>query len=112
MAPARRIAGAATTFAVAVATALALHVPVVAAAGDLPVLFDSGVRSGADAVKALALGARAVLLARPWVYGLGLAGQAGVEHVLRCFLADLDLQLGLSGHRSAAELSPVSLIRP
>ena len=40
------------------------------------------------------------LLARPWVYGLGLAGQAGVEHVLRCFLADLDLQLGLSGHGS------------
>jgi isopentenyl diphosphate isomerase/L-lactate dehydrogenase-like FMN-dependent dehydrogenase len=84
---------------------------VVAAAGELPVLFDSGVRSGADAVKALALGARAVLLARPWVYGLGLAGQAGVEHVLRCFLADLDLQLGLSGHRSVGELSPASLVR-
>ena len=84
---------------------------VVEAAGDLPVLFDSGVRTGADAVKALALGARAVLLARPWVYGLGLAGQAGVEHVLRCFLADLDLQLGLSGHRSVAELSPASLVR-
>jgi lactate 2-monooxygenase len=84
---------------------------VVEAAGDLPVLFDSGVRTGADAVKALALGARAVLLARPWVYGLGLAGQAGVEHVLRCFLADLDLQLGLSGHASVAELSPASLAR-
>ncbi|HUR13257.1 MAG TPA: alpha-hydroxy-acid oxidizing protein [Mycobacteriales bacterium] len=84
---------------------------VVAAAGDLPVLFDSGVRSGADAVKALALGARAVLLARPWVYGLGLAGQEGVEHVLRCLLADLDLQLGLSGHASVADLSPASLIR-
>jgi lactate 2-monooxygenase len=83
---------------------------VVEAAGELPVLFDSGVRTGADAVKALALGARAVLLARPWVYGLGLAGQAGVEHVLRCFLADLDLQLGLSGHRSLAELSPASLV--
>ena len=82
---------------------------VVEAAGDLPVLFDSGIRSGADALKALALGARAVLLARPWVYGLGLAGQAGVEHVLRCFLADLDLQLGLSGHASCAELSPASL---
>jgi isopentenyl diphosphate isomerase/L-lactate dehydrogenase-like FMN-dependent dehydrogenase len=81
------------------------------AAGDLPVLFDSGVRTGADAVKALALGARAVLLARPWVYGLGLAGQAGVEHVLRCFLADLDLQLGLSGHASLADLSPASLVR-
>ena len=82
---------------------------VVEAAAGLPVLFDSGVRTGADALKALALGARAVLLARPWVYGLGLAGQAGVEHVLRCFLADLDLQLGLSGHASLDELSPASL---
>jgi lactate 2-monooxygenase len=84
---------------------------VVGAAGDLPVLFDSGVRTGADAVKALALGAAAVLIARPWVYGLGLAGQAGVEHVLRCFLADLDLQLGLSGHGALADLSPASLVR-
>jgi lactate 2-monooxygenase len=84
---------------------------VVEAAGELPVLFDSGIRTGADAVKALALGARAVLLARPWVYALGLAGEAGVEHVLRCFLADLDLQLGLSGHGSLAELSPASLTR-
>jgi lactate 2-monooxygenase len=84
---------------------------VVDAAGELPVLFDSGIRTGADAVKALALGARAVLLARPWVYGLGLAGQAGVEHVLRCFLADLDLQLGLSGHGSLNDLSPASLVR-
>jgi lactate 2-monooxygenase len=83
----------------------------VEAAAGLPVLFDSGIRTGADAVKALALGASAVLLARPWVYGLGLAGEAGVEHVLRCFLADLDLQLGLSGHASLDELSPASLIR-
>ena len=60
-------------------------------------------------MKALALGARAVLLAGPWVYGLGLGGQAGVEHVLRSFLADLDLQLGLSGHASLSELSPASL---
>ena len=83
---------------------------VVAAAGSLPVLFDSGVRTGADAVKALALGARAVLVARPWVYGLGLAGQAGVEHVLRCLLADLDLQLGLSGHACLTDLSLSSLM--
>jgi lactate 2-monooxygenase len=84
---------------------------VVEGAGGLPVLFDSGIRSGADAVKALALGAKAVLLARPWVYGLALGGQAGVEQVLRGFLADLDLQLGLSGHASVAELSPVSHVR-
>ena len=81
----------------------------VAAAGELPVLFDSGVRTGADAVKALALGAAAVLLGRPWVYGLALGGQAGVEQVLKAFLADLDLQLGLSGHGWVNELSPASL---
>jgi lactate 2-monooxygenase len=84
---------------------------VVAAAGELPVLFDSGVRTGADAVKALALGAAAVLLGRPYVYGLALGGEDGVRHVLRTFLADLDLQLGLSGHGSVADLSPASLVR-
>ncbi|MCW2723889.1 MAG: alpha-hydroxy-acid oxidizing enzyme [Frankiales bacterium] len=84
---------------------------VVAAAGELPVLFDSGVRTGADAVKALALGAAAVLLGRPYVYGLALGGEDGVRHVLRTFLADFDLQLGLSGHGSVADLSPASLVR-
>ena len=83
---------------------------IVAAAGELPVLFDSGVRTGADAVKALALGAAAVLLGRPWVYGLALGGEVGVEHVLKAFLADLDLQLGLSGHSLVSELSPASLL--
>jgi lactate 2-monooxygenase len=82
---------------------------VVEAAGDLPVLFDSGIRTGADACKALALGASAVLLGRPWVHGLALAGEAGVHHVLRCFLADLDLQAGLAGHTSVSELTPESL---
>lgn len=84
---------------------------VVAAAGHLPVLFDSGIRTGADALKALALGARAVLLARPYVYGLALGGEEGVTHVLRTFLADLDLQLGLSGHAGLADLSDASLVR-
>jgi L-lactate dehydrogenase (cytochrome) len=84
---------------------------VVEAAGDLPVLFDSGIRTGADAVKALALGASAVCLARPFVYGLALGGEEGVRHVLRTFLADLDLQLGLSGHASVGELSVDSLVR-
>lgn len=84
---------------------------VVAAAGGRPVLFDSGVRTGADVVKALALGAKAVLLGRPYVYGLALAGADGVRHVLRCLLADLDLTLALSGHRSPAELSTDLLAR-
>ena len=65
---------------------------------DFPVLFDSGIRTGADVFKALALGANAVCLGRPYVWGLGLDGQAGVEHVLRCLLAELDLTLALSGH--------------
>ena len=85
---------------------------VVAAAGDdLAVLFDSGVRTGADVIKALALGAAAVLIGRPYVYGLGLGGQAGVEHVLRCLLADLDVTLALSGHRRPADLTP-DVVRP
>jgi lactate 2-monooxygenase len=72
---------------------------------DLEVLFDSGIRTGSDILKAIALGARAVLVGRPWVYGLAHAGQDGVRHVLRSLLADLDLNLALSGHSSMAELS-------
>ncbi len=84
--------------------------PIVAAVGDrLEVLFDSGVRTGSDVLKALALGAKAVLVGRPWVYGLALGGTAGVRHVLRSLLADTELALGLSGHRSVAELGPDSL---
>ncbi|HVC40045.1 MAG TPA: alpha-hydroxy-acid oxidizing protein [Candidatus Dormibacteraeota bacterium] len=82
---------------------------VVAASGDLPVLFDSGIRTGSDVVKALALGARAVLLGRPYAFGLALAGRRGVEHALRCLLAELELAVGLSGHRSVAALSPEDL---
>lgn len=78
--------------------------------GRGPVLFDSGIRCGADVVVALALGAQAVLLGRPWIYGLGLAGERGVTHVLRSLLADLDLTLALSGHTGPQELSAESVV--
>ncbi len=77
----------------------------------VPVLFDSGVRTGADVFKALALGATAVLLGRPYVYGLALAGEEGVRDVVRNLRADFDLTLALSGHTSAAELGPDALVR-
>jgi lactate 2-monooxygenase len=76
---------------------------------ELPVLFDSGIRTGADVFKALALGADAVCLGRPFVWGLALDGQAGVEHVLRCLLGELDLTLALSGCTSIAQVDRSTL---
>ncbi|MFT6942841.1 MAG: lactate 2-monooxygenase [Nitriliruptoraceae bacterium] len=84
--------------------ALTVLPEVVDAAGDVPVLFDSGVRSGADVFTALCLGARAVLLGRPWVYGLALAGEDGVRHVLRSIMAEFDLTMALTGQTSVQEL--------
>ncbi len=78
---------------------------------QLTVLFDSGVRSGPDVLKALALGADAVLLGRPYLYGLALGGQEGVEHVLRCLLAELDLTMGNAGCSTLADLVPDLLTR-
>lgn len=70
----------------------------------IPVLFDSGIRYAADAIKALALGARAVLLGRLYLWGLAVAGEQGVRDVVQNFVADFDLTLGLSGYRSCGEL--------
>ncbi|RLV50719.1 lactate 2-monooxygenase [Nocardioides mangrovicus] len=74
-------------------------------AGRVPVLFDSGVRSGADVAVALALGADAVLIGRPYVYGLALAGEAGVRTVLESIIAELDLTLALSGVARVQDLT-------
>jgi len=83
---------------------------VAAAVGDRgTVLFDSGIRCGADVVIALALGADAVLYGRPWVYGLGVAGKSGVEHALRCLLADVDLTMAMAGIGSVADIDAAVL---
>jgi isopentenyl diphosphate isomerase/L-lactate dehydrogenase-like FMN-dependent dehydrogenase len=78
--------------------------------GRCEVLFDSGIRSGADALKALALGARAVLLGRPYMWGLALGGAEGVVEVLRGFLADLDLAMALSGYANIDEVDASALV--
>ena len=84
---------------------------VVAAAGDVPVLFDSGIRSGSDVVKALALGARAVGIGRPYAYGLALDGAAGCAHVLKCILAEADLLMAVNGWPSVAAVREAGAVR-
>jgi lactate 2-monooxygenase len=83
---------------------------VVKACGSTPVLFDSGVRSGEHIVKALALGATAVAIGRPYAYGLALAGVDGIVHVLRCLLAEADLLMAVTGFASIADLTPEALL--
>lgn len=74
--------------------------------GRAEVLLDSGVRTGSDVMKALALGARTVLIGRPYIYGLGLGGENGVRHVLRTLLAELDLSMALAGFATVADVGP------
>ncbi len=93
------------------APALGMLPAVVDAADGMPVLFDSGVRSGADVVKALALGAAAVGIGRPYGYGAVLGGTAGIEFVLSCLLAEADLTMALNGYRSIADLTRDVLVR-
>jgi lactate 2-monooxygenase len=88
----------------AIAALDALPDVVDAVGDDLLVLFDSGVRSGADVVKALALGARAILLGRPYLWGMALGGADGVHEVVRNLLSEIDLTLALSGHASPRTL--------
>jgi len=83
---------------------------VIEAAGGLPVLFDSGIRSGADIIKALALGATAVGIGRPYAYGLALGGVDGIVHVLRALLAETDLIMAVDGYPTLADLVPEALL--
>ncbi|WP_086736360.1 alpha-hydroxy-acid oxidizing protein [Erythrobacter colymbi] len=84
---------------------------VVAAAGETPVLFDSGVRSGTDAVKALAMGARAVGVGRPYTYGLALGGAEGAAWVLRSILAEADLLMAVNGYPTLADVRAAGVQR-
>src|SRR5436309_966301 len=84
---------------------------VVDAADGTPVLFDSGVRSGADVIKALALGATAVAIGRPYAYGLALGGADGIVHVLRSILAEADLIMAVDGYPILADLTRDTLRR-
>ena len=87
----------------------ALPAIVEAAGDDLAILFDSGVRSGSDVIKALALGADAVCLGRPYIWGLALDGQSGVETVLKMILAELDLSMALCGLTDPSQIDPEAL---
>lgn len=88
----------------AIATLDALPQVVEMVRGRIPVLMDSGIRRGADVVKALALGADAVLLGRPYAYALAVAGEAGVRQVIDCLIAQIELQLAISGRSSVRDL--------
>jgi isopentenyl diphosphate isomerase/L-lactate dehydrogenase-like FMN-dependent dehydrogenase len=84
---------------------------VVDAVGDrTTVLFDSGIRRGADVIKAMALGAKCVLLGRPYCFGLAVHGESGVRDVVANLIAEVDLTLGLSGCSSFAELGRANLV--
>lgn len=80
--------------------------------GRVPVLMDGGVRRGTDVLKALALGARAVLVGRPHLWGLAVAGQPGVAHVLATLDGELDRAMGLAGVHRAADLARAGLLTP
>ncbi len=89
----------------------ALPAIVQAVGNHIPVLLDSGVRTGTDVFKALALGASAVCIGRPYVYGLALGGTRGVQEVIQNIKAEFDLTMGLAGCRTVAEITPDRLVR-
>ncbi|MBV9567411.1 MAG: alpha-hydroxy-acid oxidizing protein, partial [Hyphomicrobiales bacterium] len=95
----------------AIASVEALAAVVEAVAGRIPVLLDGGVRRGSDVVIALALGARACLIGRPHLWGLAVAGEAGVTQVLDIFRREIDRVMGLCGIARIAEIGPGLLVR-
>ena len=80
--------------------------------GQMPVLVDGGIRRGTDVLKAIALGASAVLVGRPYVYGLANAGALGVAHVLRLLRDELEIAMALCGCATLAQATPTLLFQP
>jgi lactate 2-monooxygenase len=89
----------------AIAAVEALPAVIAAVQNHIPVLMDSGIRSGADIFKALTLGAKAVCVGRPYVYGLAIAGQQGVEDVIRNLMAEFELTMSLAGCSQISEIN-------
>ncbi|MFT4565767.1 MAG: lactate 2-monooxygenase [Saprospiraceae bacterium] len=97
--------------AIAAIDALSGVVDAVRKAGsDMPILMDSGIRTGADIFKAIALGAKAVCIGRPYAYGLALAGQEGVEEVLSNLMAEFEFTMALSGCKNVEEIGRHCLV--
>ena len=97
----------------AIAALDALPGVVEAVGGRIPVLVDGGIRRGADVVKALALGARACLIGRPQLWGLAVAGEAGVAHVLDIYRREIDRAMGLCGITRLDQIGPdILYVRP
>jgi L-lactate dehydrogenase (cytochrome) len=84
---------------------------VLAAAGRMPVMIDSGIRRGTDVIKALALGARFVFVGRPFNFAASIAGEAGVTHAINLLRDEIDRDMALMGVTSCAELNPGLLVR-
>ena len=94
----------------AISTIAALPAIADAVKGRIPLILDSGVRSGADMIKALALGASAVAIGRPYAYGLALAGEEGVSEVIRAMLSDFELNLRLAGGTKPSDVDASWLV--
>jgi 4-hydroxymandelate oxidase len=80
-------------------------------AGRIPVLVDGGIRRGTDVLKALALGASAVLIGRPYVHGLAIGGALGVCHVVRILRRELEMAMALSGRTSIEQVDASLILR-
>ena len=95
----------------AIASLNALPEVVDAVAGSADVLVDGGIRRGTDVLKALALGAKAVLLGRPILWGLAVAGEEGVDHVLQLLRDEIDVSMALCGCRGIQDIEPSLLVQ-